>query len=240
LSAADATIDGAARPPAPRLAASLIIVDRSSGEPRLLMGRRNARQRFMPDVFVFPGGRLEPGDARRPLSGRFRPETESALDAALPRRRRSLAGALAAAAARETAEETGLTIAGPADALPLEPFAFCARAITPTLSPIRFDAYFFLAERSVFAGEPPGDVDETRELVELRLVTPVEALSLPIHRITRTILGGLVESGAFAGVPSGFPPARFYRQRRGQRGIGARILGADVAPRQGPQAGSTA
>lgn len=46
----------------PRDAASLIIVDRRPPSPSFLMGRRSKRQKFMPGVFVFPGGALEQRD----------------------------------------------------------------------------------------------------------------------------------------------------------------------------------
>ena len=41
----------------PRDAATLLILDRSrAGSPRVLMGRRHMRHRFMPGMFVFPAG----------------------------------------------------------------------------------------------------------------------------------------------------------------------------------------
>ena len=43
----------------PRDAATLIIVDNSSGEPRVLLGRRRLDMVFMPGRYVFPGGRVE-------------------------------------------------------------------------------------------------------------------------------------------------------------------------------------
>lgn len=46
----------------PRDAASLLLVDRSGSEPRILMGRRHASLVFMPGKFVFPGGRADPVD----------------------------------------------------------------------------------------------------------------------------------------------------------------------------------
>ena len=51
----------------PRDAATLIVVDRSSDaqaerEPRILMGHRSGKHVFMPNTFVFPGGRLDPED----------------------------------------------------------------------------------------------------------------------------------------------------------------------------------
>jgi len=46
----------------PRDAATLIVVDSSSGEPRVLLGRRRLDMVFMPGRYVFPGGRVDPGD----------------------------------------------------------------------------------------------------------------------------------------------------------------------------------
>lgn len=47
---------------APRDAVSLLLVERTVRPYRLLMGRRPAGQAFMPDVYVFPGGAVEPVD----------------------------------------------------------------------------------------------------------------------------------------------------------------------------------
>src|SRR4029079_17487799 len=46
----------------PRDAATLIIVDDTSGEARVLLGRRRADMVFMPGRYVFPGGRVDRGD----------------------------------------------------------------------------------------------------------------------------------------------------------------------------------
>jgi len=47
----------------PRDSATLILIDRSESVPKVLLGRRHERHRFMPGKFVFPGGRIEPQDA---------------------------------------------------------------------------------------------------------------------------------------------------------------------------------
>ena len=61
----------------PRDAATLIVVDRSSDaqaekEPRILMGYRSGKHVFMPNTFVFPGGRLDPEDIGIPAHGDLR------------------------------------------------------------------------------------------------------------------------------------------------------------------------
>ena len=47
----------------PREAATLIIV-RQAKTPKILMGKRAATHKFMPNKFVFPGGRLDLIDQR--------------------------------------------------------------------------------------------------------------------------------------------------------------------------------
>ena len=50
----------------PKDAATLILVDRSGAVPKVLLGKRHARHKFMPGKFVFPGGRVEPADKLMP------------------------------------------------------------------------------------------------------------------------------------------------------------------------------
>ena len=51
----DSERDGFHRLVEPRDAATLIVIDRSSAEPKVLLGRRHTRHAFMPGKFVFPG-----------------------------------------------------------------------------------------------------------------------------------------------------------------------------------------
>src|SRR5690554_7749241 len=48
----------------PRDAATLIIVRRDSATPQVLMCQRHANHKFMPNKFVFPGGRVDRADSR--------------------------------------------------------------------------------------------------------------------------------------------------------------------------------
>ncbi|MCI3179109.1 DNA mismatch repair protein MutT [Caulobacter sp. CCUG 60055] len=181
------------RPVRPRHAASLVLVRRDGDGVGVLMGRRPARSAFAPDVFVFPGGAVEPGDYEAspvaPLA-----DACAKRAAASPR----LAQALAAAALRETAEETGLVLPGDFSGLTL-----LARAITPTQSPIRFHARFF----GMNAGEDLGDPADSPELADLGWRTVRQALALPLIDITEAVLRSLE-------VPSA-PPFRFtYRSGR--------------------------
>ena len=41
----------------PRDSATLILIDRTAPVPKVLLGRRHSRHKFVPGKFVFPGGR---------------------------------------------------------------------------------------------------------------------------------------------------------------------------------------
>ena len=58
------------KPAIPRDAASIIVVRGESQNPDVLVGRRPSTARFMPNVWVFPGGALETDDfeLRTPFS----------------------------------------------------------------------------------------------------------------------------------------------------------------------------
>ena len=172
------------RPVRPRHAASLVLIRRAAEGLEVLMGRRPVKSRFAPDVFVFPGGKLDRADwrakAERPLA------PESVRRSAAPP---AMAEALAAAALRETAEETGLVLPPDHAALTL-----MARAITPTDSPIRFHARFFLADWD----EAHGRHADSHELADLAFRPLAEVASLPLMDVTEAVLASLsqVEAGA--------------------------------------------
>jgi 8-oxo-dGTP pyrophosphatase MutT (NUDIX family) len=161
----------------PRHAASLVLIRRGAGGMQVLMGKRPRRSRFAPDVFVFPGGGVEPADY---LATPLRPlDPNCARRTGAPSR---LAEALAAAALRETAEETGVVLPADHGALKL-----LARAITPTVSPVRFHARFFMTEVDT------ADTDHTdsHELTDLGFRSIEDALTLPIMDVTQAMLGAL-------------------------------------------------
>ncbi|HCX66162.1 MAG TPA: NUDIX hydrolase, partial [Rhodobiaceae bacterium] len=97
----------------PRDAASLVLIDTQEDEPRILMGRRHSRMKFVPDAFVFPGGKLDAGDMSVRTATGFGHQTARMMENAAASRAK--AQALAAAAIRETFEETGLIVAAPGD-----------------------------------------------------------------------------------------------------------------------------
>src|SRR5712691_5911065 len=92
----------------PKDAATLILVDRSGRVPKVLLGKRHARHKFMPGKFVFPGGRVDPADKRMPVARALDPNAQAHLMKRLRRPNAAKARALALAAIRETFEETGL------------------------------------------------------------------------------------------------------------------------------------
>lgn len=166
--------------PRPKDAATLILV---RGGREVLMGQRAAGHVFMPDKWVFPGGRVDPGDARARAASEFDPATAALLSQHAVRRP---VRAFGLAAARETREEAGLSVGG-AEGPPLDRLAFVARAVTPPYRARRFDARFFLAEaEAVLANDAP---EAGEELLHTRWFTLEEAERLDLPAITRFVLG---------------------------------------------------
>jgi 8-oxo-dGTP pyrophosphatase MutT (NUDIX family) len=177
-------VKGRARSVRPRDAATLVLARGRGRDAEVLMGRREPRDRFMPDVYVFPGGRVDAADAGVPVASELRPEVAVRLErSAHPRRAR----AIGVAAVRETFEETGLVV-GRAEDEELRPdlrhLEFVARAITPSFNPIRYHARFFLADAEVASGR----IRSNGELLDLAWVPIPRALELEIIDVTRVVL----------------------------------------------------
>ena len=100
----------------PRDAATLILVRFDGPAPRILMGQRHEGHAFMPNKYVFPGGRCEAADGHLPVVNEGEPVTLQKLKLRMGARpsHRKARGTLVAAL-RETFEETGL-LAGRATA----------------------------------------------------------------------------------------------------------------------------
>jgi 8-oxo-dGTP pyrophosphatase MutT (NUDIX family) len=159
-------------------AASLIVLRHENNEPHMLMGMRGAKHRFMPNRLVFPGGRVDRADLTAPHATPLSAVTERALR---KKTNAKLAYGLAAAAARELLEETGLSLGTPPR---LDGLYYLARAVTPPGQPIRFNARFLVVAEQHVTGELGGD----GELEGLRFYGMTEALSLHLALPTRRVL----------------------------------------------------
>ncbi|WP_293866325.1 NUDIX hydrolase [uncultured Alsobacter sp.] len=218
----------------PRDAATLILIDRSKRKPKVLMGRRHAGHKFMPGVFVFPGGRVDPADREMVAAGMLDPVVETRLMARTQRPTLQRARAMALAAVRETYEETGLMLGSrdygapeaPADGpwaafaehgvFPvLETLHYVARAITPPGRSRRFDTRFFAADVEDVAHRTDPNIGPDSELVELVWVDLDKAASLEAPWITHVILAD-VKARIDAGF-SPFLPVPFYHELHGKR-----------------------
>lgn len=161
----------------PRPSATVCLLHQGDEGIEVLMVRRSPSARFMGGAWVFPGGAVEERDhdeAERLLTG----------DVALELRPWLVAGL------RELAEETGVWLTEPpyfGDADRTDVYgeaisrglrldgsrsAYFANWITPSMSPIRFDARFFLVEL-VVPVEPRPD---GQEITEAMFVVPAVAL----------------------------------------------------------------
>ena len=192
----------------PRHAASLVVLRGRGADAEVLLGRREPRHRFMPNVFVFPGGQLDPGDLRRPVAQPLRPDAAAAL---LRHTSAKQAHGLAVAAVRETYEETGLAFGEVQDGRlrpALDALDFVARAITPPDSPIRFHARFFMADAARAAGTLAGN----GELLDLRWFGLQEAARLPLADVTEFVLDEV--GRRLAGVRPAGVPLFSYRHGR--------------------------
>ncbi len=168
----------------PRDAASLVVLRGRGPRCEVLLGRREPRDRFMPDIYVFPGGRVDSSDAEHPAVSELGPAVTERLRTQQCRRR---GRALAVAAVRETYEETGLVF-GKLEVGRIRPalhlLSYIARAITPASSEIRYHARFFLAR----AEDAAGDLRSNGELLDLRFVPLPEVAELPLMDVTKVVL----------------------------------------------------
>lgn len=192
-----------------RDASTVIVLRRDGAQPRVLMGQRGATAAFMPNKFVFPGGRVDETDA----DVRVDPLLNATCLARLEKDADGSAGAeaLAAAAIRELWEETGLILGRPHGGNPgdiaslpdwqsfaaagyrpaAEGMRFVFRAITPLGRPRRFDARFFLIGAEALQGDPDDFSRAGDELSHLSWVPLCEARKLDLPFITRTVLAEL-------------------------------------------------
>jgi 8-oxo-dGTP pyrophosphatase MutT (NUDIX family) len=189
--------------PRPKDAATLILIRRDNDGPRILMGRRAGGHSFMPDKYVFPGGKVDACDRFIPAHQELTPQNHDAL---LAHNKVRHPRAFALAAIRETWEETGLIVGragtlrsktkdkgwasyAAMGAIPnLAHLHFIGRAITPPMRSKRFDARFFMADagEALLDSRPPQD---GAEMLDLRWFSYNDAKNLDLPNVTRFILG---------------------------------------------------
>ena len=190
------------RAPRPKLAATIVLVRDINGEPEILMGKRSAKHDFMPSIFVFPGGRVDPSDSYAPSHDPLNSRTREILENALPPAR---ARACVMAAVRETFEETSLVVGEPFSDRPnaindeswnafhdrgylpvLSDIEVMGRAITPPHRHKRFDTWFFLIKLDKETATRP--VGSSAELEELDWFTLNQIKGLDMHRMTEIMI----------------------------------------------------
>lgn len=210
--------------------ASTIIIYRDIGtRTEILMGERSGKHSFMPNTYVFPGGRVDASDARIPPARELRDDVLTRLvrggcSAARAR-------AIAVAAIRETFEETGLLIAsshdkprkskvnvwnefGTATCGPdLSRLDYIARAVTPPMRKKRFNTRFFVMDGTDIAGSLQG----SGELLDMKWVTIEEALELDIPLITEYILTQVREYLDIRPAPDSNRPVKLFKSVGGKR-----------------------
>jgi len=192
----------------PKDAATLILVRHDDNAPRILMGKRHADHKFMPNKYVFPGGRVDLADSRiKPARDLTETVQRQLMDRMRGRPSLARARSYALAAVRETFEETGLVVGAPNDgaapksrhtdwnayfqqgALPdLSKFDMIARAITPPYRNRRFDTRFFMGDASTILSDMHDTAGASGELLDLHWLTIDEARDVDLPNITRMVI----------------------------------------------------
>ncbi len=186
----------------PRDAASLMLYRSKQGSFEVLMGRRPSKSRFMPDVYVFPGGAVDAADARaKPAT----PLCESCAKHMAVAGSLARAQTIAMAVVRETFEETGLLIASRGTpgvvkdatwqtlamrgvSADLSVLQYFGRAITPADQPIRFNARFFICDSQRVDSLNTDELTQSDELLDLRWIPIHNPDELALRDITKFLL----------------------------------------------------
>ena len=193
--------------PRPRDASSLVLLKKTDKNIKVLLGKRSDKTRFMPGAWVFPGGVVDKTDHTISLNSSL---NENIIKRLAVSNNARTAKALAVASIRETVEETGLMLGAKLkntenipfeednngisimSKLGLEPdiskLFYLGRAITPTFSPIRFHARFFIADAKHLTGK----IKTTSELVEIEWISLEKATKLPMADVTEFMINELL------------------------------------------------
>lgn len=188
--------------PRAKLASTLVLLRGRGKDRQILMGKRSKKHDFMPSVYVFPGGRVDPADTIAKPIDQIHPRTQNILEHALSPAR---ARACVMACIRETFEETSMILGEPTDSRPAAPncpswqsifnqgfqpqignIHVFGRAITPPFRDKRFDTWFFVTELD--ACHTHQTAKPSAELVDIGWYTLQDAKALKIHRATAMML----------------------------------------------------
>jgi len=215
--------------PRPKDASTIVIYREQGPRTEILMGERSGKHSFMPNTYVFPGGRVDSVDARIRPARDLRPDVMERLcrGGCTPARAR----ALAIAAVRETFEETGLLISASYDAPrrsklqvwndfgdlytgpDLSQLDYIVRAVTPPMRKKRFNTRFFVMDGNELDGELTG----SDELLEMKWVTISEAKDLNIPLITEYVLGQVQDYLETRPTQASHHPVHLFKMVNGKR-----------------------
>ena len=154
----------------PVSAATVVLLRPGPDGAEVLLTQRPSSMAFGADLFVFPGGKVDPEDGGSPERERADP----ALAAARATAAAALGGNLSPAEAlavhraalRELNEEAGIEVTGPDRLVPI------AHWVTPRFMPRRFSTWFFVADLPADANP----IFAPAEIVSHRWLTPAAAL----------------------------------------------------------------
>ncbi|MDD9924055.1 MAG: NUDIX hydrolase [Boseongicola sp.] len=201
-----------------RDASTVILVKDAASNPSILMGQRGRIAVFMPEKFVFPGGRVDDDDQQISLSSSM---ADGCLTRLEKRNDTVSPATLAVTAIRELFEETGLVLgqSGQWDNPPLDwkefaqagylpdasALSFFFRAVTPPGRPRRFDARFFVADATSVANDIEAMPSATDELSHLSWVPLDDVRKLNLAFITELVLAELARHLPSTEAPSAVP-----------------------------------
>ncbi len=221
----------------PKDSACLIILRNNMGKTQMLMGKRHPNHVFMPNVYVFPGGKVDLADCKLKTSQQISYKTQQQLLSSM-KGRASIARAngLVLAAIRETFEETGYVIGQAVKSPPktkaaswrdfyntghipyVEKCKFIARAITPPQNIRRYDTRFFAIWQHDIPNGMLQEGQGSDELEELLWVDVHDIGSINMHVITTMIVNELKKHIANQKFIDNCPIAFYYfHKKRMQR-----------------------